>query len=82
MKGYATFCGGAIITITSPKKNGMSVVPRKRIYSLLTVTMRCMRSPGKGAFCVGQFEAQNRLPNGSGKPSFASPWFMRAALYA
>lgn len=31
-----------------------------------------MMSPGRGAFPVGQFEAQKRLPKGRGIPSFAS----------
>ena len=60
MKGYATFCGGAIITITSPKtKRSESSSEKEKTGGLLTVTMRCIRSPGSGAFCVGQFEAQN-----------------------
>jgi hypothetical protein len=29
-------------------------------------------SPGSGDFPVGQFDAQNLLPKGSGTPSFAS----------
>jgi hypothetical protein len=31
-----------------------------------------MINPGSGDFPVGQFEAQNLLPNGKGIPSFAS----------
>jgi hypothetical protein len=38
-----------------------------------------MISPGNGALRVGQFDAQKRLPKGSGTPSFASSWFTRAA---
>jgi hypothetical protein len=34
--------------------------------------MRCTISPGRGDLPVGQFEAQNLLPNGSGTPSLAS----------
>jgi hypothetical protein len=30
---------------------------------------------------VGPFDAQKRLPKGSGTPSFASSWFTRAAAY-
>ena len=38
-----------------------------------------MMSPGRGDLPEGQFDAQKRLPNGSGMPSFASSWFTRAA---
>lgn len=31
-----------------------------------------MIRPGSGDLPVGQLDAQNRLPNGSGMPSFAS----------
>jgi hypothetical protein len=34
--------------------------------------MRCTISPGRGDLPVGQFDAQNLLPNGSGIPSLAS----------
>lgn len=37
-----------------------------------TVKMKWMSRPGKGDFLVGKLEAQNRLPNGNGIPSFAS----------
>jgi hypothetical protein len=37
-----------------------------------TEGMRCTMSPGSGDFPVGQFDAQNLLPKGSGTPSFAS----------
>jgi len=34
--------------------------------------MRCTINPGSGDFPVGQFEAQNLFPNGSGTPSLAN----------
>ena len=37
-----------------------------------TEGMRWTISPGIGVFPVGQFDAQKRLPKGSGMPSFAS----------
>ena len=39
--------------------------------------MSCTISPGRGDFPVGQFEAQNILPNGSGTPSLASSGMRR-----
>lgn len=45
----------------------------------LTDGIRWMMSPGSGDFPVGQLDAQNRLPNGSGTPSFASSWLTRDA---
>ena len=44
-----------------------------------TEGIRWMISPGRGDFPVGQFEAQNLLPNGRGIPSFANSWLIRAA---
>lgn len=37
-----------------------------------TVGIKWMIRPGSGDLPVGQLEAQNRFPNGSGMPSFAS----------
>ena len=39
--------------------------------------MSCTISPGRGDLPVGQFEAQNLLPNGSGTPSLASSGMRR-----
>ena len=49
--------------------------------AMITITdgIMWMMSPGRGDLPVGQLDAQKRLPKGSGMPSFASSWFMRAA---
>lgn len=39
---------------------------------MLTDGIKCIISPGRGDLPVGQFEAQNLFPKGSGSPSFAS----------
>lgn len=45
--------------------------------AMMTMTdgIRCTISPGSGDFPVGQFDAQNLFPKGSGMPSFASSMF-------
>lgn len=40
-----------------------------------------MSRPGNGTNPVGQFDAQNLFPPGRGIPSFATSWFVRAAVY-
>ena len=42
------------------------------IENALAEGIKLMMSPGKGALPVGQFDAQNLLPNGRGIPSLAS----------
>ena len=37
-----------------------------------TEGIRCIINPGRGDSPVGQLDAQNLFPNGSGIPSFAS----------
>ena len=58
---------------------GASGSTERWVIKRRTEGIRWMISPGRGDFPVGQFEAQNLLPNGRGIPSFASSWFIRAA---
>lgn len=41
----------------------------------LTEGIKCTINPGSGDLPVGQLDAQKRLPNGKGMPSFASSAF-------
>ena len=42
------------------------------VEAKLTDGMKCKIRPGRGDFPVGQFDAQNSLPNGNGMPSLAN----------
>jgi hypothetical protein len=60
-----------MITITCTH-SFVSMLPTDNHDCVLTEGIKCIISPGKGDFPVGQFDAQNLLPNGRGIPSLAS----------
>ena len=68
---HRTFGGGAMITITC---NSYIHYCLTLLFTgqELTERIRWTVNPGNGDFPVGQFDAQKRLPKGSGIPSFAN----------
>ena len=54
---------------------------RLKMVETHTDGIRCTIRPGRGDLPVGQFEAQNLLPNGSGTPSLASSGIKRDINY-
>ena len=63
--------GGPRITMTYIRSS-VSRFPTDSEDRVLTEGIKWMIRPGKGDFPVGQFDAQNLLPNGRGIPSLAS----------